>query len=429
MNRPIKVRLPTIHESVDLVFEDETEDKYAVSIDMTGWFGQIPCLGKWLRVKVKRSPDQPGTVLVWTVLPQGWSWSPIIAQTISEHLLGDLCVKGIIYDNYLLSGSYDQVLRDTETFLARCEAVNAEVKQNKSVLSPSREVIHCGVELNLKENTYRNDPEWAAKVAHLFLLCERAKFITNRQTYELAGKAMHLLNVRKIPFASHRPVLTAMSVVGRRVQRGHSWEEKFEINEALRASLAKLRAILEKNEPIRWTGWHEKMWHTYVDASTTWGMGWVTFDDEGNLVGSDHRPWTKEEEELAIHDMEAFGLREAWSWTQKLLPANTGTTFYIDNTVEHGSVRKGHSKSINIDRVIRDMLPMKTRLVRIPTEFMIADPTSRGMTPSEVKEIAHIFELEHKIVTSIVAQMNHRECPLPAGEFDIVAKKIDWRRE
>ena len=104
---PFKLRIPTLHESIDLAFGSHPEDAelWGASMDMTSWFGQIPVsheVAGHLRVSLYRDMKRRGLALCWQVLPQGWSWSPIISQRVSEQLLGGLEPCGILYDNYLL---------------------------------------------------------------------------------------------------------------------------------------------------------------------------------------------------------------------------------------------------------------------------------------------------------------------------------------
>lgn len=391
---PPKLVLPSLRQSIDLAFS-ENRNVSAASIDMVGWFGQIPINTTHLPIAVPKELSSRTEFLVWCVLPQGWSWSPILAQTFSEALLTGLCVKGIIYDNYLLAGSDEEVERDLAELKRRCALIGAEINIEKSTMSPARIVIHCGAELNMETKAFRNEPKWCTAAEKLLDLATKQHYLSHRSVFHLAGTVNWLLQVRRIPFACFRPVLTAMRVVGRRVGRGRSWNAPFCKNDHLQSALHSALSLVKKNEPINWTPVPGITQYVYSDASD-WGMGFVIFTG-GKLTTSFTRPWTQEEKTINIAD------REAIAWFAAYERAEPGSHFFIDNVVLAGGLRRGHSARNQIDSIIRSSLPLSCTISRIPSDLMIADPLSRGIDADlYIKYYGPVAETQHSAVLHLV---------------------------
>ena len=293
MAPPPYLRMPTLRETIDWTFEKEGE-LYAVSIDMKGWFGEIPIAGNYLRISHRGKE-----IWAWTVLPQGWSWSPCLAQRISEMILSGLSTTGIIYDNFLLCDSLENLQEQVRIFLQRTKRVNAEINMEKSILSPSREVVYCGVSLNLKTRCYRSETKWATKAGKALAALSKCRRVTYEEVYRAAGLANWALTTRRVPFCYHRPILSALRVVGRRLYRGERWTSMFELSDALSASLATIALTLAQN---KWQQWQQRgttLYTLYCDACDS-GFAWILFKGD-KIVKHWQQQWDRDLRDVLVN--------------------------------------------------------------------------------------------------------------------------------
>ena len=236
----------------------------AASIDQRSWYPQIPiaeAVGRRLMIglthKLRRrlarhfGIPMDDLCIIHLVLAQGWSWAPIAAQTLSEVLLAGLDPAGCIYDNYLLVDSMKQPTK-VSTFLARTARTKCELNTEKSQMELQPLVSFCGGELDLDRLRHRCDSAWAEKLSAALDSVSDSRDVSYRTAYKLISSSLYFLRLTGEKLCQHRPLLSAMRVIGRRVYRGASWETPWQISPGLRAALRAIGLAAAKNDWKQW---------------------------------------------------------------------------------------------------------------------------------------------------------------------------------
>jgi len=380
MEDPFDLQLPQMGDTIDWAFEGTPDGPVmGVSIDMVGWFGQIPMKGRYLRIRLPRSMARKEH-LVWVVLPQGWKWSPVLAQRISEVILSNLsCAKAIIYDNFLLTGPPDILSGQVEELRLRCARIGAKINIQKSTpdLKPAHSCTHCGAELSFNDASFRMEEKWAQKVTPIMEKFGSAEALTFDEVFTAAGLMIWYLNVKRIPLAHYRPVISAMRLIGRRVNRGSPWSSTFTVSPSLRAAFRTIAAALRLNHWTKWTPKCLIKYRIHCDASDI-GYSWCVVDSEKReVIVHEMKLFGRDEELTNIADREMKALSEALEWARR--HDLRGIHAFVDNSVVVNVVKKGHSSREYLDAALREILIDDLTITWIPSDLNPADLASRGI--------------------------------------------------
>jgi len=272
---------------------------------MQGWYAQIPASPHLrLRITVRGRISY-----YWVVLPQGWKWSPILAQRISEVLLTDLPVKGIIYDNYLLGGTFDEMELALAEIVFRCQTIGASINYEKSTLEPQKTVSYCGAELNLRSKAYRNTPKWCAKVVEPLELVLSDISLSYNTIFKISGLIGWITNVRRLPFCLFRPILSAMRLIRRRVARGATWDDFLCVSDSWKDSVRTALNIMKINAYVLWSPPPTLVFHILSDASD-WGFAWAIITDS-SVMACYQQAWEPSDKLRPICEREFIAVSDA----------------------------------------------------------------------------------------------------------------------
>jgi len=371
----------------------------AASIDQRSWYPQIPiaeAVGRRLMIglthKLRRrlarhfGIPMDDLCIIHLVLAQGWSWAPIAAQTLSEVLLAGLDPAGCIYDNYLLVDSMKQPTK-VSTFLARTARTKCELNTEKSQMELQPLVSFCGGELDLDRLRHRCDSAWAEKLSAALDSVSDSRDVSYRTAYKLISSSLYFLRLTGEKLCQHRPLLSAMRVIGRRVYRGASWETPWQISPGLRAALRAIGLAAAKNDWKQWVppppeSFSEYRYFLYTDASD-WGFGWVLTDAEGHIIEQFQEAWPDNIKKLVNLDQlhisarEMFALVHAAEAIKHDLKINEPILAFQDNTAVIGGVAKGYSPKPILDSLLRT-LDFTGAISYVNTLENYADALSRG---------------------------------------------------
>ena len=158
-------KMDNIHTALKLI----TRDCWMASLDLKDAYYSVPIhpdSQKFLKFSYK------GTLLKFTVFPNGLSSCPRNFTKLFKPVLATLCVKGhiiIIYidDLFLVGHSYEQCVNTVIETLILLEKKGFVIHPSKSVFIPCQEITFLGFLLNSHEMTIRLTEEKISKLTVL----------------------------------------------------------------------------------------------------------------------------------------------------------------------------------------------------------------------------------------------------------------------
>ena len=153
---PPRFKLPSVAHLIAEI--THWEDCLFTKLDITAYYHSLTLRPEdLLRLQPSSYPYHPfvfyyrGCCWVWTRLPFGWSWAPVVAQTYMEHLIAPISelysnlLVLVYYDDILLaSPHYYQLLSATYTTVAFLQAQNSRLSLHKCNLKPVRKIEWLG---------------------------------------------------------------------------------------------------------------------------------------------------------------------------------------------------------------------------------------------------------------------------------------------
>ena len=368
-------RLPTPAQVVDYAMKFNV----AASIDLSGWYSQIPIGDKLSSICGVMAKDE---VFRFITLPQGYNGAPLAGQILSTRLTTGIehRVAGLIYDNFLVAGYDDEDLtRATSVFYDNCDKCNAVINTAKTTKGPT--VDYCGMTVDVGSKTFSVTDEWAAKASKALTQALGLLKWSFKDAFAVFGVSEWFIRISRTPLCFARPILSAQRLIGRRIARGAAWTSSFEPSEVLRAFITTLRDRIRSNTKIPWHHPRTSVFAVtaFSDASD-WGLG-VVIVVNNTITAVVSEPWPDEATgHSAIHIREMIAFRRA----REVCPE--AHLYLVDNKIVTCCTEKGHSPRPDIDNHLRDILPsLHAHIAYVPTELNISDHPSRNRSLSFLK--------------------------------------------
>lgn len=368
--------------------------------DARNYFYQIPLEGGAenlfpVRLGGARGKFQQGYV---RVLPMGWSYAPMIAQCISNILLREVKKVAAVYavawiDNYLFAGTWGEVKKAREHFVALCKYVNMELKEYGDSVSEGE---FLGVHINCRTKKISNTPDNLLKLEELTASLTEAK--SCREWASTVGKGLWTnYAIGRKPLCLYTEVLQGLSTLGKWIFEHRDLKEVWNLhvpetvhryNYYLKEMLDKAKEVTFSIQP-EWDGTPEYAW---TDASAD-GAG-VWYERKESVTGWSYRNVGNGNiyfKELAVA-LEALVSLENGDHTTVLVTDNKGV---------YHTLRKGHSRSVAGNLILRKAIEC-TRFRQwyvawVPTEAQRADGLSRGIA-KPVGNVANIVPKPEKVI-------------------------------
>lgn len=352
----------------------------AALLDMKSWFFQLPLSSE---VAPNFSVSYKRRSLVCTRLPQGWRWSPYIAQTAAMALLPDdphLNSSVVWLDNFILGARGPQSL-----FLARSRANNFNINCGKVGATigeshpPSTRFVALGREWDLHRKSTRLSPEWALRLPAKLLPLLTADSLTVRDVWRVTGCLAWGLRALLLPLLPLYGLLTFVAHLAKaddfHYERSCEWWPS--AREAAHSALATIRSnpwMVFRIPP-------PSAIYLFTDASCT-GWGGVYFG-RGIPTRVVSGVW---DSEVTPSDMVPAEL-DAVVFSLRSLTADVpfaATVFLsLDSQAGYYALRRGFSINHRVAsrlRAVAALLKNHFLLLRfVPTDENPADAPSRGL--------------------------------------------------
>jgi hypothetical protein len=332
---------------------------YAIHLDMSAWFDQIP-LGQGIR-RYLRFRDRKGRLYQCTRLPMGATFSVDVAHTIMTALVGP-AIEGVIthiyVDNVRFMGiDKSKVIRAAQQFANRCKRVGAtvnELQDDKPVAElvtqgqPGEpEAKFLGEEYDLVTGAVRATEKTLKKLALSW---------SRRSEWTRKGLAAHFallfytsssLNICPSAYFNAMRLLRAFSA--RMQQEPDTWNERLgfqiaagvidELQQWTSKALAnKWNVISEATPPSK---------RIVVDASE-WGYGVACWN--GMTLKLLQVQW---EPEFATKNFSAHAEPEAlWRTLLRFVTRGEAAVVQTDHQAFEFATRSGYSKSYYVNQVL-----------------------------------------------------------------------------
>eukprot|EP00760_Papus_ankaliazontas_P020021 PhM_4_TR18093/c1_g1_i2/m.49220 len=360
--QPPHMPLPDLHELIDRM----VSSPYIAQLDARSYFFQFALSGGAENVFGVALGNKRGSFQHFTlqVLPMGFKYAPLIAQTTSNFLLenaGGPAESAAWLDNFLFFGCEDDVKRSVDAFKVVCDQVALELKPEED---GGDDVTALGMRFRAGSSVTlsgeNKDAMWEAWKA-LQVEC------TPRKIYRVFGTALWALYaVNRTPLCHHE---TLVSLVAESAPTNRlSWDDRCipspqllgKLKEAVEAALngGWSAPKIAKPPPVA----------VWSDASLR-ALGWVF---HGNTAES----WASLEAEG-----ESIFLRELLAMVMGARAASKFGTpvLFGDNTAAVHAILKGYSRNKKANVLLRKMAPSCPVLVTwVPTAQQRADPLTRG---------------------------------------------------
>ena len=178
-----------------------SDAKYAITIDLKGFFNQFPLSDQVSGYFCVRTG---ATWWRWARLPMGFSHAPLIAQVTSETALGSLLlVAAAVYlDDIVVWGGTALEVRVRAAYVRdRLAKMGAQVNEGKSMDHPSQVVLYLGIEWNLRILAFRFPTEWRVNAAKGLSDCVEGLTHSLRTYWEHLGVLFRVTYVMSLPLA------------------------------------------------------------------------------------------------------------------------------------------------------------------------------------------------------------------------------------
>lgn len=162
MPRPRHMPIPTIHQVIDTMLGA----KFFCTVDAKSYFYQFMITDPRIRdyfgfhVGAARGYFKRGRL---RKLPMGWSYAPLIAQTISNILISGIPGSQVWLDNFVFTADSEKELRERfEIFNRRAKAVHLVLDSNECEVRTTGEVL--GIHFDLTQARFKMSDSWAQKL-------------------------------------------------------------------------------------------------------------------------------------------------------------------------------------------------------------------------------------------------------------------------
>lgn len=281
MRRPPTFCLPGLFDVLSLVLRA----RFLVELDFRNWFYQIPVcrqLQRFFGVRVR------GRFFVMRVLLMGWSFAPLVAQTIARAIVRvAVGTWGLVYiDNVLIGAQSRSHMR---RLLGRLKWVLSwlcvEVKEWKDRCLEV--VVYLGMEIDARRKAWRLSPEWARRAAaFLQQLAEadlRTAAVPLRVWWRAIGILIFAYSATPMALADLTDVIHWASSLAKRLARGHlAWNSPVVPWRGIQQRFLEIAEILRRNDWYFIPKLHSSV-TVWSDASKV-GGGWVMHMQSGQLV-------------------------------------------------------------------------------------------------------------------------------------------------
>jgi hypothetical protein len=300
-------------------------------------------------------------------MPMGWSWSPRIAQFVSNAIIRGLGVAWL--DDFIIGGRDEQEFAEaTAEFRRRVQRCN--VAMDDLTLAPSTRLEAVGLEFDLTTKQYRLAPSWVEKKD--FTPLKPGACRTYRDWFRLYGALVWADHATARPLFLRAEALAALSALARAVDGDYD-----------RITEMPAYAIANVNEWMAEVA--QNAWHFAPEARPEQPSDYIFSDASGHssawvriahdtIVDGDQ--WsTDDDRHIFLKELEAL-LEAATTCKQKL----STTLFVTDNAPSNFALRKKHSSSYKANVMMRTALGRSSPLWSMWTSTykMIADEFTRG---------------------------------------------------
>ena len=362
------------------------------TFDLKAGFFQVPLESD----KLFTFKDVEGNVFGLRRLPMGICTAPEIMQIITSTIAGDplavqpkFATKALVdvwIDNVLFSGTVERVDAAVERFRSAVQSVKATINWNDST-QDTDELDFIGMHFSFKAHTVglaqkNRDKIRDMNFAQTMLMSDLESF-TSRLMY-----ASSVVGVQLSSF------YFALKFMRRRLSEIN--RETISRNDTIRVPPSALKAfsrwkeriLAQESRPIPSPN-GRKSFTLWTDASRV-GWGAVLIDNNTQQTWVVASRWSKTELQMHINVLEAIAVEKA---LQRFTEIDGAAIFpRIDNTSVVHSVRKGYSKSEELNEVIRRVqeICVKRKILFAAPQYVrsadnLADSWSRGFTGEQVE--------------------------------------------
>lgn len=363
------------------IVEKVMQGCFLAHADMLAWFTQLKVSEK-ISLNFLRMRLRCGKEYAVLYAPQGWSYSPWLAQTVAKALSGEhKALSSITYDNFVWSGTAEEVEEAVQVFLEQCKRCGAEIAFEKSALEPATAATILGIHVNLETKTFGLDPEWSSRATKTIRQTARARSCSVRKFLVVVGVINWALQVLRLPWGLFRKTIDMLRRVASRVQRATlAYEDTVEVPQAVCDELEIIATEVVKE--WQWRPPREPESTIYYSDASNVGYGAVVRQDDDTIQELFSLKW--QNEQLApIADREAFAMHLLM---ERLAEEKSGGSvhFAVDNAVLYFALLKGSSARRQVERHALAIIALAhhrnvTLFVSlVPTKEMLADAASRG---------------------------------------------------
>ena len=198
-------------------------------------FGVDPALSPYWCLRT------PAGYKALVVLPQGWSWSPALAQTFSQvictwavrlfarrhpALAAAVLILSWI-DNFVLLAKAQDGKTDQQILALLRVAFQDTVKSANLVVKLEDKPVLLNLELDLPHQQYRVSQEWCGGLVSYCKVLDRSRTVTAKKLWQMAGCFIYFVFASGLSFAMLRHTLKTLSVVSQAIHAGHqTWQGK-----------------------------------------------------------------------------------------------------------------------------------------------------------------------------------------------------------
>ena len=371
MKAPPKMKLPLLPDYIREVLKHS----YAAVCDSVCFFYQLglpESLRKYFGVKLagERGRMFQGRM---TVLPMGWSWSPAIAQTLSNALVDGIGIAWV--DNYVIFGdTLEEFERNKETFLNRLRRLNVII--DDYALEPKQIFTSVGVRFDLVNKLVQLESSKDLPVS---------PSMSPLQVYEVMGSLVWFYAVQGRALC-HKP--ESMALLGKAARKAVSdWDGLFDLTAKQLSELTEWAAERRAN---LWVAGHKTApaatVEVWTDASDT-HAAYVAFK-KSKVVARSH--WLmKKEVHIFLKELEtAVCAIEA---VPKEVPS-----LHVDNMPVVLALKKKLSTNFEANRMMSRIADREFHVQWVSTSENVVDPFTRGVAINRASSLEAVLKLHQQ---------------------------------
>lgn len=370
--KPPDMLLPRIRTLIDLVLE-------------ANMFAQCDAVSYFYQFELAMGiPDYFGSRLgqgrgnyvdvLFNRMPMGWSWAPALGQRVANTLIHNLGVAWV--DNFILLAHNQMEFQNRRSeFRKRLERAHLQV--DKEELEPQTQGTILGIEFDLLRKRFRMDPEWVHKAqARIQSIIQKGN-ISIEELYVLSGTLVWRSHVTGRKLCNMPHLFQALGKFGQKVgKKEMSWDDKFEIDPALKIELVCETEILVANNWIPKTqATADEGIEIWSDASDT-HWAYIIYK-QGEIVSAKRGP-TKDGYHIYYAELSAAiaAIMDAKRHGHKRI------RLYIDNAAAALAIQRGVSSNFSANRWLSHIQDMSVEVVWVPTTEQRADYLTRAVNGS-----------------------------------------------